>query len=62
MTFSEIMKKLESKTNVRIWKEETPRGIEWWASGTRECGDKWTTRAKTKEEVERQAIEAGFTI
>ena len=33
------------------------------ASGTTECGDKWRTRAKkTKEEVERQAINAGFTI
>ena len=62
MTFSELMKKLESKTNIRIWQEETPRGIEWWASGTTECGNKWRTRAKTKEEVERQAINAGFTI
>ena len=62
MTFSELMKKLENKTNVRIWQEETPRGIEWWASGITECGDKWRTRAKTKEEVERQAINAGFII
>ena len=62
MTFSELMKRLESKTNIRIWEEETPRGIVWFASGIRECGDKWTTRAKTKEEVERQAINAGFTI
>jgi hypothetical protein len=62
MKFSELMKKLESKSNVRIWMEETPNGIQWWASGIRECGDKWNTRAKTREEVERQAINAGFTI
>lgn len=62
MNFSDLMKKLESKSNIRIWQEETPRGIEWWASGTRECGDRWTTRANTREEVEKQAINAGFII
>lgn len=62
MNFSDLMKKLESKSNIRIWQEETPNGFQWWATGTRECGDRWTTRAKTKEEVEKQAIEAGFTI
>ena len=62
MSRRELMKKLESKSNIRIWKEETPNGTYWWATGTRECGDRWRTRAETKEEVERQAINAGFTI
>ena len=62
MNFSDLMKKLESKSNIRIWPEETTRGIEWWALGTRECGDRWTARGKTREEVEKKAIEAGFII
>lgn len=62
MNFSDLMKRLESKSNIKIWQEETPRGIKWWASGIRECGDRWTTRANTREEVEKQAIKAGFTI
>lgn len=62
MNFSDLMKKLESKSNIRIWQEETTRGLEWWASGTRECGDRWIMRAKTREEIEKKAIEAGFVI
>ena len=62
MNFSDLMKKLENKSNIKIWKEETPNGTQWWATGTRECGDIWRTRKQTREEVEKEAIKAGFTI